>query len=240
MEVLAIIPARGGSKGLPRKNVLPLANHPLIAYSIKAAQESKLISRLLVNTDAAYIRDVAKSYGASVFDRPKELGGDLVTDFDVFKHMLLSLKESEGYAPDLIVQLRPTSPVRPVGLVDACIEKLIHSAADSLRVVTKAPQTPYKMWRIQDENEPMVPLLTLTGIDEPYNQPRQMLPDIYWQIGCLDVIRPHVIMEQNSMSGKNILPYVLSSQYAIDIDDFESFKNAEAIIYSGNCIRFEG
>lgn len=239
MEVLAIIPARGGSKGLPKKNTLPLAGFPLIAYSIKAAQESKLVTRILVNTDADYIREVALSKGVSVFDRPSDLGGDLTTDLEVFKHMLFSLRKNEGYLPDLIVQLRPTSPVRPVGLVDACIEKLINSTADSLRVVTKAPFTPYKMWRITDENEPMVPLLAVSGIDEPYNQPRQALPDIYWQIGCLDVIRSHVISEQNSMSGKSILPHVLPGKYAIDIDDYESFKKAEAVIYSEPCIRLD-
>ena len=239
MEVLAVIPARGGSKGLLRKNILPLAGHPLIAYSIKAAHESKLITRTIVNTDADYIREVALRYKAELpFERPMHLAGDLTTDLEVFRHLLSWLKQNEGYAPDLVVQLRPTSPVRPTGLIDTCITKLVQSNADSLRVVTKSPITPYKMWRIPDESKSMIPLLTLKGVDEPYNQPRQSLPDIYWQIGCLDVIRPWVIFDQDSMSGKKILPHILPSQFAVDIDDIASFEKAEAVIKTGNCIRF--
>lgn len=239
MEVLAVIPARGGSKGLLRKNILPLAGHPLIAYSIKAAHESKLITRTIVNTDADYIREVALRYKAELpFERPMHLAGDLTTDLEVFKHLLSWLKQNEGYAPDLVVQLRPTSPVRPTGLIDTCITKLVQSNADSLRVVTKSPITPYKMWRIPDESKSMIPLLTLEGVDEPYNQPRQSLPDIYWQIGCLDVIRSWVIFDQDSMSGKKILPHILPSQFAVDIDDIASFEKAEAVIKTGNCIRF--
>lgn len=239
MEVLAVIPARGGSKGLLRKNILPLAGHPLIAYSIKAAHESKLITRTIVNTDADYIREVALRYKAELpFERPMHLAGDLTTDLEVFRHLLSWLKQNEGYAPDLVVQLRPTSPVRPTGLIDTCITKLVQSNADSLRVVTKSPITPYKMWRIPDESKSMIPLLTLEGVDEPYNQPRQSLPDIYWQIGCLDVIRSWVIFDQDSMSGKKILPHILPSQFAVDIDDIASFEKAEAVIKTGNCIRF--
>src|SRR5688572_9288917 len=197
MEILAVIPARGGSKGLVKKNTLPLAGHPLIAYSIQAAQDAKLVTRTIVNTDAEYIAVEARKYQAEIpFMRPAELAGDFSTDFEVFFHTLQWLKENEGYVPDFVVQLRPTSPVRPTGIVDQCIKRLMDSDADSIRVVTKAPVTPYKMWRVQDEQKTMTPLLELSGVDEPYNQPRQKLPEIFWQIGCLDVIRTSVITEQ--------------------------------------------
>lgn len=239
MEVLAVIPARGGSKGLSRKNVLPLAGHPLIAYSIKAAHDAKVITRTIVSTDAPYIRDVAKKYNAELpFERPAELAGDLTTDLEVFKHLLSWLAENENYKPDLVVQLRPTSPIRPVGLIDLCVSKLLESNADSLRVVTKSPITPYKMWWVESEDKRMIPLLTHTEINEPYNQPRQSLPETYWQIGCLDVIRPDVILKKNSMSGKNILPHILPYQLAVDIDDLDSFVRAEKVIQSENCVRF--
>jgi CMP-N,N'-diacetyllegionaminic acid synthase len=239
MEVLAVIPARGGSKGLPRKNVLHLAGHPLIAYSIKAAHDAKAITRTIVSTDAQYIRDVAKKYNAELpFERPAELAGDLTTDLEVFKHLLQWLETNENYKPDLVIQLRPTSPIRPVGLIDLCVSKLLESQADSLRVVTKSPITPYKMWVVESENKSMIPLLTLTEIDEPFNQPRQSLPETYWQIGCLDVIRPDVILKKNSMSGKNILPYILPYKLAVDIDDLDSFARAEKVIQSDNCVRF--
>ncbi|MBX2894301.1 MAG: acylneuraminate cytidylyltransferase family protein [Cyclobacteriaceae bacterium] len=238
MEVLAVIPARGGSKGLVKKNTLPLAGHPLIAYSIQAAHDAKLVTRTIVNTDAEYIATAASEYNAEIpFMRPVELAGDFTTDLEVFIHALQWLKANENYIPDYVVQLRPTSPVRPIGIVDACIKRLMESDADSIRVVTKAPVTPYKMWRIENEHEAMIPLLELPGVHEPFNQPRQKLPEVFWQIGCLDVIRTSVISEQHSMSGKRILPYIVPYQFAVDIDDLESFKKAETVIAQENCTR---
>lgn len=239
-NVLAIIPARGGSKGLPDKNILPLAGHPLIAYSIKAALSSPSITRVIVSTDSEKIAEVARSYGAEVpFMRPAEYAQDHSLDIDVFGHALDWLQQHEGYEPDLLVQLRPTSPIRFVADIEACIKKLgTDPEADSLRIVTPAPNTPYKMWQIESDDKPMKPLLTLEGVPDPYNQPRQHLPTIYWQIGTLDVIRPRAITEQGSMSGKIILPYVVDQKQAIDIDDLVSFQRAEAFLLENNCVKF--
>jgi N-acylneuraminate cytidylyltransferase len=161
-EILAVIPARGGSKGLPRKNVLTLSGHPLIAYSILAAQRSKYITRMIVSTDDDEIGAVAQRYGAEVpFKRPEAIAGDLATDIEVFTHALQWLKENEQYIPAYIVQLRPTSPVRLNGMIDECIEKILaHPEADSLRIITEAPVTPYKMWVAEDDDKPMKPLLS--------------------------------------------------------------------------------
>jgi CMP-N,N'-diacetyllegionaminic acid synthase len=232
-EVLAIIPARGGSKGLPRKNVLPLAGHPLIAYSIQAALHSTLITRVIVSSDDEEILTISRDYGADVpFVRPATLALDDSTDYEVFTHALDWLKNHEGYIPDLVVQLRPTSPVRTVEIIDHCIARLQQSDADSLRIVTPSPVTPYKMWRLEDENQPMIPLLTLPGMEEPFNQPRQKLPTIYWQIGFLDVIRTRTITKLKSMSGANILPCIVGSEFAVDIDDLGSFEKAAAVMNS--------
>jgi len=198
LEILAIIPARGGSKGLPGKNIRPLLNHPLIAYSVLAAKQSSLITRTIVSTDDATIADTAKGYGAEIpFIRPAEFAQDLSTDFEVFTHALSWLKENEHYVPDYLVQLRPTSPIRLNGMIDECINKMLHYPdAHSLRIVTEAPVTPYKMWKIDNEATPMQPLLNVEGMDEPYNMPRQQLPKTYWQIGTLDVIKTTVITEE--------------------------------------------
>ncbi len=237
MEILAIIPARSGSKGLPEKNVKLFANHPLIAYSIKAAQLSNMITRIVVNTDSHQIADIGKTYGAEIpFIRCAELAQDNSTDYDVFYHALTWFAENENYYPDYIIQLRPTSPLRTHGLIDACIEKLVRSNADSLRVVTKSPLTPYKMWFI--ENEFIKPVLCLENIKEPYNQPRQLLPEAYWQTGTLDVVKASVITEQKSMSGKKVIPYIIDNSLAVDIDNEESFLKAEQIIKNLNCIKF--
>lgn len=238
-DVLAIIPARGGSKGLPDKNIRLLAGHSLIAYSIKAALDCPLISRVIVSTDSERIAEIAKSYGAEVpFMRPTEYAQDMSTDLEVFRHALEWLEKYENYIPDLVVQLRPTSPVRFKNDVENCIAKLRNSGADSLRVVTPAFNNPFKMWIAEDQDQPMKPLLHLDVISEPYNQPRQNLPEIYWQTGMLDVIRTRVIREQKSMSGNTILPYLIEQKFALDIDDLDNFNRAEEMIRKYDCIKF--
>ena len=240
MNILAIIPARGGSKGLPGKNIRQLLGHPLIAYSILAAQQSKLITRTIVTTDDDAIAAVAKQYGAEVpFKRPAEFAQDLTTDFETFTHALTWLKENESYIPDYVVQLRPTSPVRIVGMIDECIKKMLkNSQVDSLRVITPSPITPYKMWTVSDDVNPMQPLMPSPGIDEFYNQPRQILPKTYWQIGALDVIKTNVITQQKKMSGNAILPHIIDNVFAVDIDDISSFDKAAEVITQHNCIKF--
>ena len=207
MKILAIIPARSGSKGLPGKNIKPLLQHPLLAYSILAAQQSKLINRITVNTDSDQIAEIAKQYNAEIpFMRPTELAQDLSTDLDVFKHQLEWMKNTEGYVPDIVVQLRPTSPVRFANWIDEAIEKLISSDADSIRVVTESPLTPFKMWLINNNNDgAMEPLVSVKNIIEPYNQPRQSLPIVYWQIGTLDVIKTKTILEGVILYSSNFM-----------------------------------
>ncbi|MFN0276619.1 MAG: cytidylyltransferase domain-containing protein [Chitinophagales bacterium] len=240
MKVLAIIPARGGSKGLPGKNIKPLLQHPLLAYSIKAAQDSKLINRITVNTDNEEIANIAKNYKAEIpFLRPSELAEDDSTDLEVFDHQLSWMRENKNYFPDLVVHLRPTSPIRFVNWIDEAIEKLRNSDADSLRVITIAPITPFKMWLLSENVQTMEPLLNLKDVAEPFNQPRQKLPSVYWQVGTLDVIKTSVITEKKSMSGTKILPYIIDKKYAVDIDDVVSFYKAEEVIQSSDCIKFD-
>lgn len=239
-EILAVIPARGGSKGLPGKNILPLAGHPLIAYSIRAAHAAPSITRTIVTTDDEEIAAVARHYGAELpFMRPAAYAQDMSTDLEVFEHALSWLWEHEQYRPDWVVQLRPTSPIRYVEDIEACIERVRAAGADSIRVVTKSPLTPYKMWRVPDPDAPMIPLLTLEDEPEPFNQPRQKLPQTYWQIGTLDVIRTDVITEQRSMSGKKIMPYIVDASLAVDIDDRASFDRAAELIRRTNCVQFD-
>ena len=137
-EVLGIIPARGGSKGLPRKNIKLLNDLPLISYSIASGLESDYITRLVVSTDDKEIAKISKNYGAEVpFLRPKELAQDDILDFPVIEHSLNWLEQNEGYIPDFVVQLRPTSPLRPKGLIDKAINLIINDInADSIRSVS--------------------------------------------------------------------------------------------------------
>ena len=198
-----------------------------------------MIDRVVVTTDSEAIADVSKLYGAEVpFIRPGELSGDFATDLETFQHALKWLEENEGYVPDLVFQLRPTSPIRFVSEIEKCIEMLHQNPeADSVRTVTPSPITPYKMWKLQGENEPMQALLEVAGMEEPYNMPRQKLPSTYWQTGTYDLIRRDVIMKRNSMSGKFILPIVIENQLAIDIDEITSFQKAEQLLSTLNCIK---
>ncbi|MQF70410.1 acylneuraminate cytidylyltransferase family protein [SAR202 cluster bacterium AD-812-D07_MRT_10900m] len=235
-EVLAIVPARSGSKGLPRKNLRPLAGHPLIAYSVAAGLQATLVDRVICSTDSEEIADVARQYGAEVpFMRPAELAQDDSPDIDAFQHVLYELQARENYRPDIIVQLRPTSPIRQPGQVDTGVETLLNNpGTDSIRAVTPSPATPYKMWRIKSDI--LTPLLTLDGVPEPFNMPRQALPEVWWQTGTLEIIRTSVI-ESGSMTGSEIRPFVIDPEHAVDIDLIESFARAERIIASIECVK---
>jgi CMP-N-acetylneuraminic acid synthetase len=226
LEVLAVIPARGGSKGIPRKNVVELLGRPLLWWSVRAALEAKTVTRTVLTTDDAEMAEVGRAAGAEVpFLRPAELAGDDVLDLPVFEHVLTTLADSEGYRPDLVVHLRPTSPLRPPGLVDEGVRTLAADPeADSLRAVTTPANNPFKMWRIEDGV--LVPLVD-SGIPEQYNQPRQALPPAWWQTGTLDVMRPATILELRSMTGRRILPMVIDTELAVDIDDPVSLAVAE-------------
>jgi len=236
LEVLAIIPARGGSKGIPRKNIRDFAGFPLIAYSIAAGLQSKFVTRTIVSTDDEEIAAVARQCGAETpFLRPAEFAQDNTTDLPVFKHALDWLKEHEGYTPDIVIQLRPTSPIRPRNCVDDAIQILIdHPEADSVRGVVDSGQNPHKMWKVNTADGRMIPLLKVEGIEEPYNAPRQILPRTYWQTGHIDAIRPRAILEKESMSGDTIMPLFIDSRYTVDIDSQSDWIKYQRLVLEGN------
>jgi CMP-N,N'-diacetyllegionaminic acid synthase len=211
-DVVALIPARGGSKSVPRKNLLQVAGRPLIAYSIMHAQACPSISRIVVSTDDDEIAAVAASYGAEVpFKRPADAATDTATDFQVFRHALEWFSAQEGSVPELIVHLRPTGPVREVALIERAVQLMLATPdADSLRSVGTAEQTPYKMWRIEDSF--LRPLLELPGYPEAHSMPRQKLPTAYWQNGYVDIVRPRTIIELESMTGNVVLPFVVEGK----------------------------
>lgn len=224
-EVLALIPARGGSKGIPRKNLRDFAGAPLIAYSIAAAKQAEWVTRVIVSTDDPEIADVARAWGAEVpFMRPAQFAQDDSTDLPVFVHALKWLHENEGYQPDIVIQLRPTSPVRPLGLLDQAIELLLkHPEADCVRGVVPSGQNPYKMWKINPEGQ-LEPLLTLENLPESYNAPRQALPPTFWQTGHIDAIRTKTILQKNSLTGQSILPLLIDPLYTVDIDSMADMQ----------------
>ena len=234
-EVLAVIPARGGSKGIPRKNIKDFAGFPLIAYSIAAAKQSKLVTRVIVSTDDEEIAGIARQWGAETpFLRPAEFARDNTLDLPVMQHCLSWLRENEGYQPDMVLWLRPTSPIRPKSCLDEAVQLLLdHPEADSVRGVVGAGQNPFKMWTIDADTGALKPLLTVEGIKEPYNAPRQALPEAFWQTGHIDSIWTKTILEKGSMTGDVIFPLMIDPRYTVDIDVASDWKNAERLLSDG-------
>jgi len=231
-EVLAIIPARGGSRGIPGKNIKEFAGYPLITYSIAAGLHSELVTRVIVSTDDETIASIARQWGAEVpFIRPSEFAQDDTLDMPVAKHCLSWLAEHEAYRPEVVVWLRPTSPIRPQDCVDRAIQCLFDNlGADSVRGVVPAGQNPFKMWTLDEESQRMLPLLGVEGIPEPYNAPRQALPDVYWQTGHIDALWTKTILDKHSMTGEVILPLMIDPRYTVDLDLPSDWKNAEWVL----------
>lgn len=223
MKILAIIPARSGSKSIKDKNIRIFHGKPMLAYSIEHARQSTFINRIIVSTDSESYAEIAKQYGAEVpFLRPVEYATDTALDIDVFEHALNYLEKEEGYIPELVVHLRPTYPIRNPKDIDAMIEQMLQDEqVDSIRCITPAKEIPYKMW-LKGEDGKIHPLIT--EIKECYNMPRQQLPKVYYQNACIDVIRTDVITQKHSMSGEIIKGYEMDEFY--DIDTEEEFNRA--------------
>ncbi|MBN2258156.1 MAG: acylneuraminate cytidylyltransferase [Anaerolineaceae bacterium] len=232
-EVLAIIPARGGSKGIPRKNVRDLAGFPLIGFSIASARASTFVTRVIVTTDDEEIAAIARQLDAEVpFMRPLDLAMDDTRDLPVFQHALNWLTENENYQPDIVVHLRPTTPTRKRGSIDQAVKIFLDNPhIDSVRSVIIPNENPFKMWKILSDGR-MEPLISHKVVSEAYNAPRQTLPIAYWHNGQIDVVSPTTILEKKSMSGDMILPIVLDPAYSLDIDTNENWQYAEWVIRS--------
>lgn len=217
-EILAIIPARGGSKGIPRKNLVEINKTPLVAHSIQHALASKTITRVIVSTEDPEIAEVSRTYGAEVpFLRPAELAEDHVLDHPVFHHVLTRLKDESNYEPDLVVHLRPTTPLRRIEWIDEGIAKLLaHAAGDSLRSVSKPGQHPYRMFRIGEDG--FLDPIMKTEHPLPYLLRRQDLPAVYYYNCVLDITRPATVLQKGSMTGDRIVPFILPEDEVIDVD----------------------
>jgi len=224
MKLVVIIPARGGSKSLPKKNILLLKGKPLLCYSVDYSLKSKLVTTTIVSTDSQEIADIAKNCGASVpFIRPDEFAQDDTRDYPVIRHTL-DFFEARGQIFDVYILLRPTSPMRPSGLIEKVVEILLDNTnATSVRSMTRIKEHPYRAWKQHDDG-------SISGfIDneiEPYNIPRQELPNIYFQTGDIEAIRRETIIN-GSVSGDCVFPLIIKHDEMIDIDNESDFNRAE-------------
>jgi len=224
MNIYTVIPARGGSKSIPKKNIQPLHGKPLIEYSIEYSLKCPLIAHTIVSTDLEEIAEIARSCGAEVpFIRPGDLAQDDTQDYPVFIHALNTLEELYNEQIDVIILLRPTSPLRPPLLIEKGISLLQRfSEASSVRSVTLSKQHPFRQWKIMEDY--MVGYET--GVFEPYNLPRQQLPHVYFQTGDLEIIRRQTLLN-GSISGERILPLIIEPEEMVDIDHESDWHKAE-------------
>ena len=229
MKILTIIPARSGSKGIPHKNIKYFKGKPLMEWSIIQAKQSKYFNfmKIVVSTDSSEYASIIEQPSVQVIKRPKEIAQDNSIDIEFIQHAITHLKESESYEADIILQLRPTQPCRKVEDIDRCIELFYEQRDkyDSLRTVVKIEKTPYKMYKLKN-NELLPYLKTYGHIDEPYNICRQDLPDSYLHNGYIDIMN-YSLLKQNKISGDKILPYIMKKSDTIDIDTLEDWEKAE-------------
>jgi N-acylneuraminate cytidylyltransferase len=224
VNILALIPARGGSKGVPKKNIRILGGYPLIAHTITAAKLSKKINKIIVSTDSQEIADISSQYGAEIpFLRPIQLADDKSKDIDYVLHTLNHLEYNENYIPDLIILLRPTTPIRNIETIDDAIDKYLNNKhSTSLRSSHAVSESPFKWFLLQDNYyTPICDKYTL----EDTNRPRQDFPNIYIPNGYIDILNPNFIKANNTLYGEKIFGYI--TPHTNEIDTIEDFKYIE-------------
>lgn len=216
MNVLAMIPARGGSKGIPRKNITPCGGRPLIAWSCLAAREAKCVARAIVSTDDREIADVAKAHGVEApFLRPAELSGDTAKSIDVANHALDWLEREQGWRTDVLVLLQPTSPMRTARHIDEAFA-LLTPENDSVASVVEVPHR-YKPWAILELHDGLLRYAHQGEL--PFDRyRRQGQPTLYTRNGPVVVVSHARTIRSGSYYGDRSAPYVMSDADSIDID----------------------
>lgn len=225
-SAMAIIPARGGSKGVPKKNIKILGGFPLIAYSIIAARLADQIERTVVSTDSQEIADIALFFGAEVpFMRPAEISGDKSTDLELFQHAISWFEENENYLPEFMVHIRPTTPLRVPSEIDKAISYIKERPdATALRSAHELPEPPHKMFQINDNGffDGFFP-------DDPrpeyYNLPRQVFAKAYHPNGYVDIIKTDFVKRRGLLHGSSMLAF--TTDVAVEVDKPEEFDYLE-------------
>lgn len=226
-EVLALVPARGGSKGVPRKNLRELGGRPLVAWAVSAGIEAKTVTRVVCSTDDGEISAAARAAGADVpFMRPAELAADATPDLPVLAHALQQLG-ADGYRPDVVVWLRPTAPLVTGRDVDGAVDLLLETGADAVRSVCQVEHHPSWMRRL--EGDKLLPYVD--GGDRSSALQRQALPAAFRLTGGVDVVRTSAIPASGSpFDVGDVRAYVMPPERSIDIDSELDLRLAEVVL----------
>ncbi len=232
-NLIALVPARSGSKRVTDKNIRPLAGHPLLAYTIAAALQSGIFSDVVVSTDSEQYIDIARYYGAEVpFLRPVEFSGDLSPDIEWVEYTLTRLRD-QGRQYDCFSILRPTSPFRLATTIQrAWQEFLAEVGVDSLRAVEKCKQHPGKMWIVRGKR--MCPLLGLGPAEQPWHSSQyQALPEVYIQNASLEIAWSRVVFEGRTIAGNVLMPFLTQGYEGFDVNQPYDWRLAEELVKSG-------
>ena len=230
MNVLGIIPARGGSKGVPRKNIRPLCGKPLLQYTAEAALAAKRLSRVVLSTEDAEIAEIGRRCGLDVpFLRPVDLAEDDTPTLPVLQDVVRRL-EAMGEAYDAVCLLQPTSPLRPAALIDACIERLETSDADAVVTILPVPAEYNPHWVFFQDSEGCLTISTGETIIIPR---RQLLPPAFHREGSVYVTRRDVLMTRNSLYGERLVGVPVRPGGSVNIDTLDDWGKAESMISGG-------
>ena len=221
-NVVAVIPARAGSKGVVDKNIKLLAGHPLIAYSIAVARLAIGIDRIIVSTNSEVYAGIARKYGAEVpFLRPDDISGDTSTDYDFVRHILDWMLSNEGNMPKYLVHLRPTTPLREKNYIDAAINYIKKTdSATALRSVHEMSESAYKTFEIEGD---YLKSIGSNSFDlDAFNDPRQRFEKTYQANGYVDVIKTAYVIQNNKLHGDHVIAFVTPRVAEVDtVDDFD-------------------
>ena len=224
-KIIAIIPARGGSKGIAGKNIKQLNGKPLICHTIGEVLKSKYLDKVFVSTDDTSIANISKNCGAKIIDRPAELAKDKSPTIDAIFHAIDALEDTSNQ--DVIILLQPTSPLRNITDIDTALEMFIETDCDSVISMCKVEHSPY--WYFKYEGKKLKPLLG----DGHLKMRRQELPDVYRPNGAIYITTIKNLYKNNGFYCDKIAPYVMSPERSIDIDEEIDFKLAELLIQKG-------
>ncbi len=228
LPFLGIIPARGGSKGVPRKNIRQIAGRPLIAYTIQAAQNSRLLTRFVTSTDDPEISQTASSLGCEVIERPSELAQDTTPMLPVIQHVLLYMFQSPRFFPDVTVILQPTSPMRTGKHIDEALTLMDRSQADTVISVSLVPEhyNPHWQFTIHDG---VLHLFTGQPISQIITR-RQDLPHTYTRNGAIYAFKTDLVFSKGSIYSERCIPYVMPYEDLVNIDSEDDIRLAELLL----------
>ena len=227
MKVLGLIPARGGSKGVPRKNIKLLDGKPLLAYSAESALKARRLSRVILSTEDEEIAEVGRGVGLDVpFMRPAELATDTAATFPVVMHAIDTLR-SQGDSYDAVCLLQPTNPLRRAMDIDECIGIMERYGSDSVVSVLPVPEPFNPMWVFWKQDDGR--LVLSSGESEPVAR-RQDLPQAFHRDGSVYLSRTNVLFEHGNLYGRSIQSYEMDPQYAVNIDTANDWERAEQMI----------